>query len=494
MKHYIIICLLLIQSLGYAQLNEDFTDGNFNLNPVWTGSNSGTDFIISDKQLRSNSTQASSSLYLSTENTLALNTIWEFWVNLQFSTSGSNFTDIYLISDKADLKSSLINGYFVRIGNTEDEISLYKRSGLSASSTKIIDGLNNSVASANNTVKIRASRNAAGLFKLEREVITINSAYFTEGTATDLSFTTSAYFGIFIQQSTVSFFQKHFYDGFKIKPLVTDTIPPALKSALVLDSTIIEITFSEAMDSLSVKSVSNFSLDHNAGIFKILTTADPARFRVKLLSGLNTATYTLSVINVKDLTGNLIRSNNTSSFSFIKPYIPKHGDIIINEIFPDPSPQIDLPSVEFAELRNNSGKALSLKNWKFTDSGTSSTLNDIIIEPEALLILCAKADTAEFKQFGKVLGLSPWPSLNNSGDVVRLISPENLLIDSINYSDNWYQSSTKKTGGWTLERRDPKSKCGGIFNWTASKDTSGGTPGKPNSVSISGYDLIPPES
>ncbi|MHB1178300.1 MAG: lamin tail domain-containing protein, partial [Daejeonella sp.] len=56
--------------------------------------------------------------------------------------------------------------------------------------------------------------------------------------------------------------------------------------------------------------------------------------------------------------------------------------------------------------------------------------------------------------------------------------------------DTWYHSTSKKHGGWTLEKIDLNSVCEGFFNWTASKDTSGGTPGRKNSVYFSGYDLL----
>ena len=39
-------------------------------------------------------------------------------------------------------------------------------------------------------------------------------------------------------------------------------------------------------------------------------------------------------------------------------------DVLIDELFPDPSPSVGLPNSEFLELKNNSGRAISLKNWK----------------------------------------------------------------------------------------------------------------------------------
>ena len=492
MKHLIFVLLLSFGGSLNAQVNDDFSDGNFTTAPVWTGSNNAADFTIIDNKLRSNSNIANTSFYLSTANSLVNNVQWEFWINLQFSTSGSNYSDVYIMSDKADLKSTLINGYFIRIGNTDDEISLYRRSGTSATSVEIIDGVNGAVGSTNNTVKIRLKRDNIGNFTLEREVLVNNWTYFTEGTVNDLIHTTSTHFGISIQQSTVSFFYKHFLDNIKIASIITDTIPPIVSNVSNVDSNTLAITFSEEMDTVSTKNSANYSVNNNAGpIFKVLTTNDPAKFQLKLVNALNSGTYILTVTNVKDKNGNLISNNNARAFTYIKPYKAKFGDIVINEIFADPTPQIDLPSVEFAELRNNTDHSVSLKNWKFSDSGSSATFGELTIEPRSLLIICAKADTAEFKSYGKVLGLSPWPSLNNSGELIKLTSPENISVDSIRYSDTWYRNSVKKQGGWTIERKDPGLKCHGSLNWFASNDNTGGTPGKENSIYVPGYDVSP---
>jgi len=56
------------------------------------------------------------------------------------------------MSDVANLTQTQ-NGYFVRIGNTAKEISLYSIVG--GVKTLIIDGANNSVTSSNNKIKLR---------------------------------------------------------------------------------------------------------------------------------------------------------------------------------------------------------------------------------------------------------------------------------------------------------------------------------------------------
>lgn len=485
MKYSLFLLLLFCCHFCFSQIYDDFSDGNFNDNPVWNGSNSGGDFIINNNRLRSNSSKLSGNFYLSTPNSLALGCYWEFWLNLQFSTSGSNYVDVYLISDKTDLQSTLINGYFVRIGNTEDEISLYKRSGSTGTSTRIIDGINGSVGSSNNTVKIRVSRSNSGLFSLDRELISPNSKSFNEGTFLDTNHTFSASFGILIQQSTASFFQKHFFDDFTVAALKTDSIAPTLTMVSVIDSTTLAISFSEAMDSVSAKNKMNYSISNFSGeITQIFTESDPEKYKIRLSKSLTTGNFTLTVLNVSDRSGNKIKSHNSRTFSYLKPYDGNLGDITINEIFPDPSPQIDLPSVEYVELYNSSGKTISLKNWKFSDQTSSANLEDINLEAGAYLILCAKTDTNEFKKFGKVLGISPWPSLNNTNDIITLKNTKNIVIDSLSYSSQWHRTEEKRQGGWSLEKIDQKSICEGLFNWTSSTDSTGGTPGKANAVNI----------
>lgn len=479
------ICLLLFilfcSNSAFSQLSDDFSDGNFTVNPVWSGSNSGNDFTIVSNQLRSNSTTASSNFYLSTPNTLASNCTWEFWANLKLSTSGANYVDVYLVSDQVDLRSPNIHGYFVRIGNTDDEISLYKRNGSLASSTKLIDGINSSLSSSNTIVRIKVARTAAGMFTLERD-LTGGTNYFTEGTATEAVFMATSSFGIYIQQSTATFFQKHFFDDFKIASLVIDNTPPKLVSASTIDSITIDVAFDEAIDSISARSVLNYSLNNGYGNpVTISTTTDVFKFRLKFAKSFSTGTYTLIVANIRDRNSNSITVNNIASFNYIKPYIAKKNDVVINEIFADPSPQVALPAVEFIELWNTTAQNISLKNWKYSDATSTATLAADTIHAGEYLIFCAKADTVELKPYGRTIGISPWPSLNNTGDNLTLKNEQGSIINQVNYTDDWYKDAAKKPGGWSLELIDNLAICTGIQNWAASKDAKGGTPGKQNS-------------
>jgi len=80
-----------------------------------------------------------------------------------------------------------------------------------------------------------------------------------------------------------------------------------------------------------------------------------------------------------------------------------------------------------------------------------------------------------------------WPDLNNETDILIIKNNRGKEIHKLRYDSNWYRDSEKRKGGYTLEPIDPESICLSFQNWTASRDSSGGTPGKKNSVYQTDY-------
>src|SRR6266513_3132186 len=120
------LLLVCISVISNAQITENFNDDDFTNNPVWSGNTS--DFTVnSSLRLQSNNTIINSSYFLSTSNTLATAAQWEMYVQITFNPSSANYIDIYLTSSTGDLILNTNTGYFVRIGNTDDEISLYRK-------------------------------------------------------------------------------------------------------------------------------------------------------------------------------------------------------------------------------------------------------------------------------------------------------------------------------------------------------------------------------
>ncbi len=166
------------------------------------------------------------------------------------------------------------------------------------------------------------------------------------------------------------------------------------------------------------------------------------------------------------------------------PPIPPSGqaEVVINEIFADPTPAIGLPAAEYVELHNNSGHSINLLGWQLADGTTRTFLPAVTIDAQGYALLCAKGDGSLFSGFGTVVGLSPWPTLNNSGETIVLRDASGQLVDQVNYSDNWYSDAVKKQGGWSLERTVSLPSCSGAGSWKASVGVLGGTPGRLNSV------------
>ena len=189
-RHNLYLCLFFIslQTFLSAQVNENFSDGEFLSNPKWTGDTLG--WKVVGFQLNSNASVATTPLHLSTVCTLATNTQWEFLVDLKFATSSLNYTDIFLISDSSNL-SGMNSGFFVRVGNTSDEISLYRKD--LGTITKIIDGLDGRVASTtNNIFKIKITRTPNNEFRLFDDATGSGNAYVLEGSAIETAYQSSS--------------------------------------------------------------------------------------------------------------------------------------------------------------------------------------------------------------------------------------------------------------------------------------------------------------
>jgi hypothetical protein len=172
---------------------------------------------------------------------------------------------------------------------------------------------------------------------------------------------------------------------------------------------------------------------------------------------------------------------------------PKRFDVIINELFPDPTPVVGLPGSEFIELKNTAAIPFSLLGWKLSDGTATATItSDFILQPDSFVIICPTAAAPSFGTYAKTIGVSNFPSLNNEGDRITLYAPGGKIIHTVSYTTSWYGNDIKEQGGWTLEMIDATNPCNGFNNWKASTDNSGGTPGRKNAVAGNNPDDIPP--
>ncbi len=484
------LATFLINAHIKAQLTDNFSDGDFTSNPAWAGSSS--DWVVNASgQLQSNNTVANSTFYITTPSTLATIAQWEFYVNLAFNTSSTNYVDVFLTASANDLTATATNGYFVRIGNTADEIALYKKAG--ATSTKIIDGVDASTNTSNNTIKIKVTRDAANLWTLLRDATGGNN-FFTEGSITDNTFNTSSFFGILVRQSTVaSFAQKHFFDDIVVQAYVPDVTPPAIVSATATSSLTVDVLFNEAVNNISSQVAANYVANNGIGAAAtaVLDGANTSLVHLSFNNSFpNGTNITLTVNGVQDVNGNTL-NNGTATFSF---YTPQQYDIVIDELLADPTPQFGLPNSEWIELRNTTLFNINITGWKIGDaSGISGGLPNYILKPDSFVIVCTGSAVPGLAAFGPTLSVSSFPSLDNTGELLYLMDANGNIIHAVTYNISWYQNELKQDGGWTLEMVDTKNPCSGGSNWKASTDLSGGTPGRKNSVDAVNADGIAPK-
>ncbi len=477
-----------ILNTSIAQLVENFSDGDFTANPAWSGETAL--WQVTGGQLNSNSPNPSTTFYLSTPAPSASGYEWRIYLNLKFATSGANLVDVYLVSDSADLKANG-SGYFVRIGGTTDEISLYRKdAGLEI---KIIDGTDarSQVNSTDNFIHLKVIRSASDDWTLEDDNTGSGTNFFNEGSINDATYASGVYFGISVTQSTASFFSKHFFDDIYAGPVIQDTTPPSIVSIAAASANQADVLFSEAVEQSSAQTALNYTGNNGLGspANAVRDGNNPALVHLTF-AGLFTSglTYTLSINGVQDMTGNAV-SAAAANFTYLTPVTASPRDVILNEIMADPSPPAGLPAVEFVELYNRSLKTFDLSNWTVTDGSSSGILPFFILSPGQFVILCPVQDTATFSSFGPVAGIAGFPGLNNDGDNLRLLDDQAAIVDEVGYSDAWYGDAVKMDGGWTLELINPEYpfNCSDSLNWSASLSAIGGTPGQQNSI----YSTLP---
>ncbi|WP_210486680.1 lamin tail domain-containing protein [Rufibacter aurantiacus] len=457
----------------HAQIQESFSDGDHTQNPVWQG-DAGFFRVNSAGQLQSQGPAVTGAvLHLVTGNGLAVATQWEFYVQLGFATSSGNLAEVYLVSDAPDLKGNL-QGYFVRLGNTEDEVSLYRKDGSTV--TKIINGPDKTIAGTDNKLWVKVTRTATYDWTLELDRTGTRQSYEVQGNVQDARYTASAYAGVLFKYSQANA-QRFYFDDFTVKDLGRIS----LVSTVATGSRTVELTFSGPVLENDARNVANYRLNGKEMPAKADWQAStPQLVELQFNQDFETGSNQIEVLQITSSNGTLTQ-HLTGTFSYSP--IAHPGDVRVTEIYADLNPLQDLPAAEFIELYNRSDKTFNLRGWQYSDATTTSgTFPDYLLKPGAYLIVCAAADTALFRPYGPVVGLTTFPSLNDSGDDVEIFNASGQLVDFVRYNTSWYGDADKKNGGWSLELKDVNTRCTGASQWIASKDGRGGTPGQVNSV------------
>jgi len=489
MKHLLLLLSWLLPLAARAQLAETFANGNFTQSPVWTGD--AASFQVTSQQLQSNGPATTGTqIQLATPCQASTGTTWEFWANLKLATSAGNLADVWLLASQTDLKSPTTKGYFVRLGGTDDEISLFRKDS-AKTAVYVIDGLNGTlVSTTNNLVRVRVTRSNTGQWKLERDLTGGRSFVAEASQPVDNTHQRSAAVGVSLLYSAAN--SKAFYfDDFT----VTDATVPLLLRAVAADARTLDLVFNEAVAPATAALPARYRLATGAAPISAQVSAlNPAVVRL-VFSQDFAAANTLEVRQLADLYGNVAAGPLTATFSGAA-VPPLAGELIISEIMADETPPVGLPASEFIEIYNNTTtKILSMRGVRLLKPGSApaAALPDTAkLLPGQYAVVCAPTRTAQFAPYGRVFGPTNFPSLTNGGDQLVLRGRDGTTLFEVTYSDTWYRDPRKQNGGWTLELIDPANYCAGAPNWQASQDASGGTPARRNSVAAPNPDQTPP--
>jgi hypothetical protein len=163
--------------------------------------------------------------------------------------------------------------------------------------------------------------------------------------------------------------------------------------------------------------------------------------------------------------------------------------VVVNEIMYAPTNT----EPEWVELFNTRGDSINVKNWLVSDNNVATKRliapSHLEIPPLGYLVLTK--DSAALLDVhpgipSRVVNVSGFPTLNNTGDAVVLYDSRVVAMDSVAYLPGWGGNG----GGKSLERIDPLGPSVLQTNWNSSRSTERSTPGRRNSISRKDNDLV----
>jgi hypothetical protein len=295
--------LICTTALFSQNISDDFSDGDFSLNPSWMGDTE--DFIVNDDselQLMADG-GGESILYLSAATSDS--TKWEFFIRQEFSPSSSNFARVILRADNPNIAGDY-SGYFLKIGGESgdsDAIELYRKDG--DSDALLFRGEDGDLAGDPSGGRFKVVVNDEGEWTVSADY-TGGTDFSELGTTVDATYSEGQYFGFHCTYTSTRS-DKFFFDDILLGPLFVDEEPPILLSAEALGATEVEVVYNEPLDETTAEDLANYSLSNGIGqpVEAELQT-DQTHVLLTLSQPLESGTtYQLTVSDLSDMNGNI---------------------------------------------------------------------------------------------------------------------------------------------------------------------------------------------
>ena len=372
MRWFILGLMVFFSQQLSAQFSDSFSDGELNNNPKWIYS--AGDFEVLSGRLKTLNASGTAVKYgissIANYDSAEIYT-WEFQYGI--NPSSANYTEFWIAADTFAEKAR--NGYFVRAGNTKDEISLYKM--VNGTATEIISGADGELNKPNNHYRIWLERVGDSVHLYRKDLI--NSITTKEGSVYEPALKGGKYVGIHIIQNGTTAIGKHFFDNIYIGNKIKDTLPPRMIKVGFIHPNKVSVTFNEPVKNIQTSqftlTVNGTALGNPASI--IPDFAAPENCILQFSQNIKT--------NVNCLLNNQGTADNADNISTLninheKSY--KSDQLIFTDIMATPAPSVGtMPEEENVELYNRTAKWIVLKNYKLSDKSSSVSLPDSVIPP-----------------------------------------------------------------------------------------------------------------
>ncbi len=173
------------------------------------------------------------------------------------------------------------------------------------------------------------------------------------------------------------------------------------------------------------------------------------------------------------------------------------AQIVINEIMYN-SPDAGQDSTEYIELFNNSGAAVDLSGWNFTQGIDLTFASGTSIGANAYLLVAGDAQ-AMMDSYGVMAIQWEFGGLNNNGEDIELVDASGNIMDLVDYSNVFPWPSGADGNGSSLELCSPDRDNNKAANWFDATNPTGtifdgvevlGTPGAANTAVCPAADVM----
>jgi hypothetical protein len=232
-------------------------------------------------------------------------------------------------------------------------------------------------------------------------------------------------------------------------------VPPYIKSVSSFSNKEVVIYFSEAVDSNTINDKKNYAISGLTVTLSSIDILDPRRVSLLTSSQMNGTQYTITIVNVKDLTGNAIISPNSKSFTGNGPVdsiAPKilSASLVDNDTvearFSEPMDGITSQNIVNYAIEDNTGNPVNLSAAALQPDPSRVWLD--IDATFAKNIYTLRVGTAVFDE--NLNGVKGYPYnivvFNGAGSTPENFKDGPVIVDPMGEGNNNFSVLTKYKG------------------------------------------------